>query len=233
MPSFALITEGITDQIIIENILFGFYNSKDIFIEKLQPKRDTINDDKATTSGNWDQVFKYCESADFRENFETILDSYVIIHIDADVFFTGEISEKYRISVKDNDGVDLNYEDLYKAIQSKLVESIGKEVFEKYEDRIVFAIAVNETECWLLPIYYDDKRKAKTVNCINTINPELKKKLGFTIAKKNIDYYRKAAKPYLKHKTIISKYAKNPSLNTFIENLEKLSIDFPEEDEWI
>lgn len=30
MPRFGLITEGITDQIVIENLLYGFFNSYDV-----------------------------------------------------------------------------------------------------------------------------------------------------------------------------------------------------------
>ena len=38
MISFGLITEGITDQIVLENILFGFFNNGDIPIDKKDPK---------------------------------------------------------------------------------------------------------------------------------------------------------------------------------------------------
>ncbi|WP_413261147.1 hypothetical protein [Floridanema flaviceps] len=41
MISFGLITEGLTDQIVIEDILSGYFNTDDIIVNPLQPERDT------------------------------------------------------------------------------------------------------------------------------------------------------------------------------------------------
>jgi hypothetical protein len=43
MISFGLITEGLTDQIVIENILAGYFKNLDLDVEPLQPERDKDN----------------------------------------------------------------------------------------------------------------------------------------------------------------------------------------------
>jgi hypothetical protein len=45
MAKIGLITEGITDQIVIENILMGYFDSNEDYIEfmELQPLRDCMD----------------------------------------------------------------------------------------------------------------------------------------------------------------------------------------------
>ena len=40
MMDFGLVTEGVTDQEVLSNILFGYYNNPNILISELQPLRD-------------------------------------------------------------------------------------------------------------------------------------------------------------------------------------------------
>jgi hypothetical protein len=51
MISFGLVGEGLTDQIVIENILAGYFNSPDLDIRQLQPERDKDNENKSTYGG--------------------------------------------------------------------------------------------------------------------------------------------------------------------------------------
>ena len=48
--TFGIISEGITDQVVLENILYGWTGNKNLSITRLQPKNNE--------SGNWDKVFK-------------------------------------------------------------------------------------------------------------------------------------------------------------------------------
>lgn len=76
MLSFALVTEGLTDQIIIKNILFGFFNDPDIDINPLQPLRDETDRNRAISPGNWYKVLEYCSSENFRGAFQ--FNNYVV-----------------------------------------------------------------------------------------------------------------------------------------------------------
>lgn len=229
MITFGLICEGITDQIVIENILVGYFNNPDIEVNALQPLRDATDENLATNHANWHKVFEYCKSNRFKEAFQQE-ELYLIIQIDTDIFFSENVSKEYQITTKDEDGKDLSIEDLVQQVIEKFIENIGEIFYEQYQERIIFAISVHATECWLLPLYFTDKKKEKTVNCLKTLNPSLKKKYNFTIDKKDPEYYRVASKPYQKHKTIKRFRSKNPSLKLFILEVEKRNIEFPVED---
>jgi len=83
MISFGLITEGLTDQVVIENILAGYFKNPDLDIRPLQPERDKKDENKFKGYGSWSQVFAYCRLKDFQEAFQ--FNDYIIIQIDTDV----------------------------------------------------------------------------------------------------------------------------------------------------
>ena len=61
MSTFALITEGVTDQVVIENILIGMFG-EDVFVHPLQPIYDETDSSRIEAFGGWQSVFRYCES---------------------------------------------------------------------------------------------------------------------------------------------------------------------------
>ena len=228
MPVFKLICEGITDQIVIESILVGHFNNGDIEVDCLQSLRDATDENKATDAG-WHKVFEYCKSSVFRGAFQQE-DSYIIIQIDTDIFKGDSVSEEYGINTKDSNGTDLTVHELINNVVAKFIETIGEDFYKKEEERIIFAISVDSIECWLLPLYYQDNRKSKTVNCLKTLNEALAKKEGFTIDAKNPQYYRKIIKPYQKQKTLYKYQNENLSFHIFIENVEAKGIVIEKED---
>ena len=64
---------------------------------------------------------------------------------------------------------------LYERVQNRLLKDLSVDVQTKYANRILFAICINETECWLLPLYYenDAKKRCATTNCIYILNQRL------------------------------------------------------------
>ena len=215
MVNIGIISEGITDQIVIEYILVGLLQNDDLSIDPLQPTRDATDEDLATSTGNWDKVFEYCESSRFE--YAVLNTDFVIVQVDADIFTTKEISEKYKLYF----GSDISVEDCVLQIQNMLIGLIGVDFYASYSSKIIFAISVDSIECWLLPIYYQNQSKqaSKTVNCLNALNQVLSKQESYTIDKKKPQYYRKASKPYLKHRDLMKLYPMNPSLKIFIASI--------------
>ena len=117
---------------------------------------------------------------------------------------------------------------LIEKVSEKLQNLIGKDFYDEYSQQIIFAISVHEIECWLLPLYYDDNKKAKFKGCLGTLNQALNRTEGFRISasNKNPDYYETISRKYLKHKVLMSKYEENPSFKIFIEEIEKREIAF-------
>ena len=216
--SFGLVTEGITDQEVISNILYGYFNDPDLLINELQPLRDETDKKKSSNFGGWGNLIEYCKSDVFKYAFQTT--NYVVIQIDTD------ICEEYEISKKEA-GKDLTPKELIDKVTEMFVKHIGKDFYEKNKQRIIFAVAVHTIECWLLPLYYNNNKQSKTVGCLETLNQELSKKEGFTIDKnkKNLDYYREISKPFNKRKNLNLYYKKNPSFEVFINNLDVLQFE--------
>lgn len=209
-----LVTEGITDQQIISNILFGYFDDDDIIINELQPLKDETDRQKSANIGGWGNLIEYCKSEVFKKSFQII--SHVIIQIDTDV------CEDYDVQKKES-GKDLTPAELSIKVVEKFIEIIGEEFYNLFSDKIIFAISIHSIECWLLPIYYNDNKKIKVVNCLNTLNQKLSKIEGFTIDpnNKNLDYYEKISNFYSKRKKLLLKYKSNPSLEIFIQNLDE------------
>lgn len=216
MTSFGLITEGPTDQIVIENILSGYFDNPDIDFRPFLPLRDETDKNRIENYGGWTRVFEYCGSSKFQEAFQFV--DYIIVQIDTD---TSE--EKGYDIPKIEDGKELSIEEIIEKVCEKLRNLIGAEFYDEFSEKIIFAISVHCLECWLLPLYYTDKKKAKYKNCLDTLNQALRKE-GFTIDAKTAEYYDSISRKYLKHKTLMSKYKNNPSLKIFVEEVEKRDI---------
>ena len=217
MPSFAQVTEGLTDQIVIENILFGFFDDPNIDINPLQPLRDETDRNRAVTPGNWHKVLEYCSSEEFRGAFQ--FNDYLIVQIDTDV------AADYGVSDRDGEGNEFSVEDMIERVKVLLVERIGQEFYGNYSPRILFAISVQSIECWLLPLFFTDNRKSKTVNCLDTLNQGLKTKKPYFIDPKNKNsrYYDNISSEYTKRKKLMQLHTSNASLEAFVHELERVA----------
>lgn len=226
MTTFGFITEGVTDQIVIEYVLNGFFDTNDIDINELQPLRDETDKSRSQNYDGWTLVFEYCSSTKFKEAFQ--FNDYIIIQIDTDV----SEEKNYDVSKRDENGVELEPADLIKKVREKFEALIGEEFFHAHEEKIIFAISVHSIECWLLPIYFNDNRKSKIVNCLGTLNREIGKKEKFTIdpKNKNADYYDAISKTFRKHETLNRLCKENPSFNIFIEEIQKRNISVETDD---
>src|SRR5262245_19879490 len=74
---FGVIAEGPTDQVVIENILVGYFGEDNIVVNPVEPPRPLDE-----TPGGWGRVIK-CLERDDHEGFLQYND-YLVIHIDAD-----------------------------------------------------------------------------------------------------------------------------------------------------
>lgn len=209
---FGVISEGPTDQLVLENILFGFFEDKNLLINPLQPKPGE--------SGNWDKVFKYCASKDF----EAALTSefrvdFLIIQMDTDFMRRQDVPAAYRIEL-----TNLLPAEVATAMRNKIIEIISPDLYQQYAQRIIFAIAVDSIECWFLPIYFPNRPRtaAKTTNCIATLNTVLPQAEGFSIHAKEEKYYRTISRNFLKKRDLERFAQRNSSLGLFLNELQKV-----------
>ncbi len=215
MLKFGIIAEGPTDQIVIENILLGYFQDQEDepAVHPVQPPRPLTE-----TPAGWGHVFKSLERKDYEGALQ--YNDYLVIHIDTDV------QEKPGFDVPRRDGAkELSVSDRVDRVIARLKQDIDAEFYQANAHRILFAIAVDEIECWLLPLLYGDKKAAKTTGCLESANQALRKANQNALSsgeKKFPRAYEEASKGYRKRKTLIDLHDKNPSLELFIKQLDAL-----------
>jgi len=207
-----LITEGPTDQVVLRHLLSRYFSDPDIDIRPVQPNTDST--DAADHFGGWKNVLNYCSSADMVAALEA--NDYVIVQIDTDV------CEEYGVKRREHDN-DLTDVQIVEKAKAVIIAKIGGELFDRFNNKIVFAISHDSIECWLLPLYYTDKTKSKTTNCCDTLNQELRKE-GFTIdcGGKKVLYHQKVCKKIRSRALIESISVHNHSFHQFIQRLASI-----------
>jgi len=215
MLKFAIASEGITDQIVIENILCGYYKDRNLKseigyvypIDKTQQKR--VEDEFS----NWELLLEHISTKRFRK--DVVNNRYMIVQIDTD------ISEHENFGVSK---VNLSTEQLIEKVIERLIGQIDskKEFYQNYKERIIFAISVHSLECWILPIY-EINQKEKTINCEDKLKYAVSNSSSKRIKKlktdKNYDNYYDLSKILMKPKELIKIASKNSSFQIFINSL--------------
>jgi hypothetical protein len=146
-----------------------------------------------------------------------------VIQIDTDWLLGDSVPEHFRIPHVES----LSPSQVIAAARQLLIAQMGATLYQQFEQRIIFAIAVHALECWFLGIYYPNnpKKAAKPVNCVRELNGPLFQKEGFYIDAKDLTVYRKICKKYFKKKTELLQYSKpNDSFQEFINQLGKLVV---------
>ena len=210
--TFGVIAEGPTDQIVIENILLGYFQDQEEepAVQPIQPPRPLTE-----TPGGWGHVFKSLEHRDYEGALQ--YNDYLVIHIDTDV------QEEFKVPRQEGGKLLLVSERVDRVI-ARLEQDIDPGSYKANAHRILFAIAVDTIECWLLPLLYDDQKAAKTTGCLESANQALRRadQNALSSAQNKFRAYDKASSGYRKRKTLIALRDKNPSLGLFIRQLDTL-----------
>jgi len=212
--SFALITEGITDQVALEAIIRGHYKRFDPKIEvsvtMVQPLRDATDASKQDleTDGGWERVFEVCADADVSLDALSLND-YLVVQVDTD---QGE-HLNFGLSLTPG-GVDADEAALVQQARTVISEKFGDSWLE-VEERVITAISVHSLECWLMALH--DRPVRSTKRCDDRLRQEL--------ARQNKDYrkthdcYIQISKDFLKPKHLDAARARCVSLDHFVNDL--------------
>ena len=217
MPTFGLITEGATDQQVIQAVLDGFFDPEEIDTRPFLPVYDNTHKHQVESFSNWQLVLEYCASPKFAEAFPFV--DYIVVQVDTDQCD----DPKFGVS-KHEEGKLLPPFEIAARVAAKLQEKIGDTVWNRFHERIIFAVAVDTIECWLLPLYAEGKDKAKLLNCMKVLNRALSKKDEHTInpQEKEPRLYAKLARPYSRKRVLTRHSGENPSFAIFIERLNAI-----------
>ena len=223
MASIALICEGASEVKMLTYIV-SRYLGDEIVVNAIQPA--LTQQGRQANEGGWLEVLNHCNDDTINAVFAT--NDYLVIQIDTDAC----AQVNYDVDVYDENNRKVADGVLYERVRSRLLKDLSAVIQTKYADRILFAICINETECWLLPLYYenDAKKRCATTNCIYILNQRLQTEgMGIPDKAKNtpeaIQVYNKVLKS-LKKKDIprIAQY--NYGFLKFVEQMEGINRQF-------
>lgn len=228
MASIALICEGVSEVKILTYII-NRYLGDDIVVNAYQPSlKVSHGQDKQDVDGGWLQVLNHCKD-DIVNDIMTAND-YIVIQIDTDTC----IQLNYDVDIYDENHQKVTDDILYNRVCTRIKRDISEEIWNKFSDRILFAICFDEIECWLLPLYYgnDPQKCCATNNCIYILNQKLQKEgLGIPLKDKNspeaINVYKKILKK-MKRKDIPNISQHNYGFLKFIEQMNAIKEEIAE-----
>lgn len=217
-----IISEGHSDRAVIANLFAAATGIDSTAIKTLRPMLKMDATDKAAVKdqvefSNWTLVRKECLERELIDDFLSLEgNDYIIIHID-----TAEADE-YEVKRPDK---DKNYAvNLRTLVVQKINEWLNVKGWPQglSPASVLYAVAVEETESWLLCIFWDVKDTSSSA--------KPKEKLKYFLDQKKInaavdyDNYLKLSKPFAKHKDLIAgKYLdRNASLALFYAELQNI-----------
>jgi hypothetical protein len=209
MISFALVTEGITDQAVLETILCGYYGEEPD-INPLQPLRDATDESRQSEGsfGGWEKVFEYCGLGDLQDALA--FNDYLIIQVDTDCGEHPRFGVPLTSGGKDRPEIDI-IDDVRKVLVSKL----GDDFYQEFQDQILFAISVHSLECWLLPLHANTpKASSQTKSCANRLGRAARIELG-----KDYQAYKTLSRGYGKKAAIEKARQCSASFDVFLSSL--------------
>lgn len=215
MTSFALVTEGPTDQTALESILCGFYDDNDLDVAWLQPLRDATDSSRQNGFGGWELVLEYCTQYEYLVE-ALAFSNYLIIQIDTDM------SEHVNFGVPlTQDGTDKPVDQLVSEVRAIIMEKLGNKFLAEYGTRVFYAVTVHSLECWLLPLFISDKRGASRLkSCEEHFERAvLRKNLDY---KKEVECYYALSKGYTKKKNLQLGRIRNLSFDMFLSSLPQV-----------
>lgn len=213
-----VISEGHSDRAVITNIILGVSGLDSGDIIGLLPKYKLDETDLAALHdkrfSNWTHVKRECEEKEMISAFLSIEgQDFVVIHIDS------AEAEDYHIDRPRRD------KDYCLILRKLIIDEIQKWLGGEHIDKIMYAVAIEETEAWLLSLLTPIADTSATVRPKEKFKYEMKKRDRKSHT--NEDSYAELSKPFHKGKrSIIEKLiTTNCSLEEFYKEVqEKLSV---------
>src|SRR5690606_12750885 len=191
-----VISEGHADRAVITNILKGTLGIDESNIRALLPINKTDETDRSREKtveefGGWTSVKNECIEKRIISQFLALEgQDFIVIHLDT--------AEANQYGVQSIPAKDETYGEKLRGLVVDLIDGwLGE---QEIIDATLHAVAIEETDAWLLTIYDAGK------NSINSADP--KKKLGFILSKagahttSDYDNYLKLSKTFSKAKEV-------------------------------
>lgn len=218
MVRFGIIAEGVTDQIVLEAILAGYFEDDDLDPTPLQPPAALAS--PAVGNAGWGMVLKHFETRRFADALDSGLVDYIVVQIDTDV----SEQKGYDVSWREA-GRELTVTELIERVIARLRRAAGEAVFDKHRERLIFAVSVHAIECWLLPLLCSNNKRKKTTGCLEAANKALRASdratLSTSAGAKDRHAYLAVARAFDEHSVLLDASSHNESFAAFIAALDE------------
>ena len=209
MYRFALVSEGWTDVAVVENIVHGVLGDKAV-INPLMPLRDETDSSRHSDQNfsNWQLVLEYISTDQVKIALAT--NDYLIIHIDTDM---GDYPE-FGLQLTEN-GHTKPVTQIVEECRQQLINRLPEDISECDRSRIIFAVPVLTTECWLVALHNSlhNHSSSKANNCEQRLLTTLR---GRYKVKKDYQCYQALSKGFRKLKILKSTLQRVPCLELFV-----------------
>lgn len=230
MLEFMLITEGTSDQAVLESILAGYYGEEPIINSRRPSLYDATDEFREEARekryGGWGKVLEHCKHSDLlREDLQ--YNDYLIVQIDTDCarYFGVDCSK------------DRTEESIIEATCLALRNFFEEDFYNVFQDKLLFAISVHSIECWLLPLYArEDEDRKRVKACADLLETHVERKISSKDKicrhqrelimpgrknnyRKEYDFYLCISENYRKKDNIEQARKHNKSLDIFLSSL--------------
>jgi hypothetical protein len=224
MTTVGILSEGRTDQKVIRQVLLGFFADQGDAVDTLEINPffpPEVGLPGEPEEGGWTVLKRRLQDGHHLQALQ--YNDYIVIHIDTDVCDQPGYDVP-RLDPTTQSALDPAQ--LREAVKARLTEWLGRDFAAPHGQRVLFAIAVDTIECWLLPLLEDKRAKqSKTVGCAKAVNEALKRAGRDRLDKGDmLKRYADETAPYRKHKILLEKGRLNPSLDAFLGELIERSI---------
>ncbi len=208
---------------VISNILKGKIHAGMEDVVYLQPELDFDETDlhnmSAEQFSNWALVRQTCmEKKKLSDFFSIDEERFIVVHIDT--------AEAEEINYEVQRPAKHNNPEYSEILRNNVIEKIKEWLENQFGGQIFFAIAIEETEAWVLTIYADRQGDTCRFNdpkkeLNRVLNRKLSKKEKRILGYKEFEKFNELSKKFRKLKHL-EKYADyNESLKLFCESLEE------------
>lgn len=214
MRTFALVAEGMTDVAVIERIVEGALG-EEVAINHLMPLRDATDLARAepNTFSSWELVFEYASSEEVTVALST--NDYLIIHIDTD---QGS-HPNFGLKLLDQNGRARPINEIVHDCRALIISRLPRSLPKEWMNRIIFAIPVLSTECWLLPLF--DTKHAHTPKTINNCEGRLAKLIRRSV-QKDYRFYAEKSKSLSRTRSLNDASNRTACLKLFVDSIRSI-----------
>jgi len=221
-----IIAEGKSDLAVITNILKGALGIDRSDIAYLMPELDYDETDLAQMRieqfSNWTIVKTRCEEGSVvRGFFEGIDDQrFLIVHIDT--------AERLEVGFDVAEPIKENAPEYVEQVRAAVVLKLREWLGDNFNERTAFAVAVEETEAWVIPIFdavspetgFYPTPKERLLRLLNQPNAMSDKDRKRLFQMDEFDKFLELSRPLRKGKDLRACVERNASLRVFCSDLE-------------